>query len=636
MNECTVGRNCLRNSRRSVAIWVLALLVVSLQWGQVAAAVQAPVAGGVADDPRGAEIFKGICAACHENVASRAPSPVLLSIMTPNGVVRALTDGVMRAQGQALSAEDKVHVAQFLTKRKLSETREELAPPAPACGRAEREFDFNRTPPFSGWGLTPGNTHEVPDSISGLTKENIGKLRLKWAVGFSGTIRVRSQPAIGGGSLFIGTQDGVVHSLNMETGCERWRFQADSEIRTAIIISSWKKGDRSGHPLVYFDDESNIYAIDAVAGKEVWRRKPDGHPKALLTAAPVLYQDRLLIGVSSVEEMGTSLKYECCTFRGEVVAYSARDGKELWRSYTVDPPAIQGMNAGGANKWAPAGAAVWSAPAIDVGRNQLYVGTGDNYARPSTATSDAIIAMDLKDGRIKWVYQATKDDVWNTGCAWGQRELCPEPEGPDFDFAAAPVIARSSDGIDVVVGAQKSGYVYGINPDDGKLIWRTKVGRGGANGGILFGLAAGNSSVFVGVVDSDDGHKTGEALRPGLYSLDLATGQYNWKRPDSWETCRSRPLCVPGIFAAVTVTSQLVIAGNTDGWLRIHDSATGELLWHYDMTESVRTVGGGQAAGGSMGGATAAVPVEGKLIVPSGYGMVQYTPGNVVLVFDTK
>jgi polyvinyl alcohol dehydrogenase (cytochrome) len=609
--------------------------ILSVLWltGTATAAAQAP-AVVTTEDSRGAEIFKSICAACHENVTSRAPSPVLLSIMSPNGIVRALTNGVMRGQGQALSAEDKMHVAQFLTKRQIGDGTDRLDPPA--CSPTEREFAYEKVPPFSGWGLTPGNTHQVSDAIGGLTKDNVSKLHLKWAVGFSGAIRIRSQPGMGGGSIFIGTQDGILYSLNLETGCARWQFQADSEIRTAIVVSAWNKGDRSAKPLLYFADESNVYALDAVSGKEIWRRKPDDHPRALLSAAPVLYKDTLLIGLSSVEEMGSSLKYECCTFRGGVVAYAARSGKELWRSYTVDPPKVQGTNTAGTSKWAPAGAAVFSAPAIDVDRNQLYIGTGDNYSRPSTATSDSIIAMDLKDGRVKWVFQATKDDVWNTGCMWGQRELCPEPEGPDFDFAAAPVLARSATGRDVVIGGQKSGYVYGIDPDTGRLIWKTKVGRGGTTGGIEFGLASGNNSVFVGVVDFDDGNKSPEPLRPGLYSLDLLTGKFNWKRPDSWETCRSRRLCLPGIHAALTVTSQMVIAGNTDGWLRLHDADTGELLWHYDMTAPVTTVGGGEASGGSMAGPTAAVPVDGKLIVPSGYGMAQYAPGNVVLVFDTK
>jgi polyvinyl alcohol dehydrogenase (cytochrome) len=50
-----------------------------------------------------------------------------------------------------------------------------------------------------------------------------------------------------------------------------------------------------------------------------------------------------------------------------------------------------------------------------------------------------------------------------------------------------------------------SGYVYGINPDTGQMIWKTKVGRGGTGGGIEFALASANNSVFVGVVDFDDG-----------------------------------------------------------------------------------------------------------------------------------
>jgi polyvinyl alcohol dehydrogenase (cytochrome) len=92
--------------------------MVSILWlaATAAAAVQAPVVAAI-EDAKGAEIFKGLCAACHENVASRAPSPILLSIMSPNGIVRALTDGVMRGHGLALSEEVKIHVAQFLTKR---------------------------------------------------------------------------------------------------------------------------------------------------------------------------------------------------------------------------------------------------------------------------------------------------------------------------------------------------------------------------------------------------------------------------------------------------------------------------------------------------------------------------------------
>jgi polyvinyl alcohol dehydrogenase (cytochrome) len=116
--------------------------------------------------------------------------------------------------------------------------------------------------------------------------------------------------------------------------------------------------------------------------------------------------------------------------------------------------------------------------------------------------------------------------------------------------------------------------------------------------------------------------------------LDLRSGEYQWKSPDSRETCRGRSLCEPGIYAAITVSKDLVLAGNTDGWLRAYDASNGRVVWHYDMTQAVTTVGGGKASGGSMGGPTAPMVVGKFLIVPSGYGMLQYTPGNVLFVFE--
>jgi polyvinyl alcohol dehydrogenase (cytochrome) len=215
--------------------------------------------------------------------------------------------------------------------------------------------------------------------------------------------------------------------------------------------------------------------------------------------------------------------------------------------------------------------------------------------------------------------------------------MCPSPEGPDYDFAAATILATASDGQDFVVAAQKSGYVYAINPDTGKLVWKEPVGRGGSSGGIEFGLAARGDSVFVGVNDFDDGKtKYTEAARSGLYALDLRTGKYLWKAPDAGDTCRGIPRCLPGVYAGITATADLVFAGDNDGWVRIYDAADGRVLWRYDMTQSVTTVSGGKAAGGSMGGPTYPVPYNGMLVVPSGWGMLQYMPGNAVLVFDTK
>ena len=44
----------------------------------------------------------------------------------------------------------------------------------------------------------------------------------------------------------------------------------------------------------------------------------------------------------------------------------------------------------------------WSTPTIDEKLGALYIATGDNYSDPPTETSDAIVAMDLKTGKLLW------------------------------------------------------------------------------------------------------------------------------------------------------------------------------------------------------------------------------------------
>jgi polyvinyl alcohol dehydrogenase (cytochrome) len=585
---------------------------------------------------RGGELFDTVCAICHENLATRAPSPAMLSLMSPNSIVRTLTTGLMQIQSQSLSAQDKILVAEYLTGHKVDQGPDRLEPPV--CSKERAAFDFNDPPALAGWGVNLQNSHEVPSALAGIDRSNVSTLHLKWTIGLSGAIRVRSQPTFAGGSMFVGSQDGAVFALDLETGCARWKFQAPGEIRTGFVVSPWKSGDRTASPYLYFGGKASIYALDAQTGHVVWERKADDHPLTILTATPVLYRDSLLMPVASMEEISTSTQYECCTFRGKVVAYDARSGKERWHRYTIEEtPTVQGMNAEGTKIYAPSGASPWNSPAIDERRQQFTIGTGNNYSRPTTASSDAVIAFDLATGRRKWVYQATQGDAWDTGCTWGHADMCPNPEGPDFDFAAATILAHRQDGADLVIAAQKSGAVYALDPDSGQLRWKAQPGRGGSSGGVEFGLAVAGGNVYVGVNDYDDG-KThyAESARPGLYALDLSTGRYRWKSPDSGETCRGIPRCLSGIYAGISATSALVFAGNNDGWVRIYDATDGRVLWHFDMTQAVATVGGATASGGSMGGPTYPVPYRGKLIVPSGWGMLQSMPGNTIFVFDTR
>jgi polyvinyl alcohol dehydrogenase (cytochrome) len=587
------------------------------------------------EDSHGAHIYRQTCAMCHETGVARAPANFILRNMPPAAIYRALTTGIMAPQGSQLSDDDKRAVAEYLSNRPIGGDAK-LAPPA--CTGAAAKFDFSETPAFQGWGVSRDNARYIDRATAGLGTDNVGRLRLKWALGFEGATRARSQPAFAGGAIFVGSDDGHVYALDRNSGCARWTFSASSEVRTAITVSPWKAGDATAKPAVYFGDNAgNVYAVDAVTGQQVWRDRADPHPSTVITGSPILFKDRLYVPVSSLEEAAGAPTYECCTFRGSVLAYEAATGKRVWQTFMVGEPKLQMTLPSGTRQWGPSGVAIWNAPSIDAKRGVLYVATGDNYSVPATELSDAIVALDLKTGKIRWSYQALAGDYWNTSCSTKEKIHCPAGYGPDFDFGAATILAKTSDGREVVLAGQKSGWVYALSPKNGKLVWKTKVGRGGIMAGVYFGMAVKGDHLFVPISDPPDGETYEEPAKPGIYALDIRTGEFVWKAPNDRRSCEGRgPACDPGIAAPATVVDDLLLTGASDGWLRFYEAKSGKVLWQFDTLQDFVTVGGGTARGGSMGGGAGQVVYRGTLVVPSGYGFSGRMPGNLMLVFGVE
>jgi polyvinyl alcohol dehydrogenase (cytochrome) len=290
---------------------------------------------------------------------------------------------------------------------------------------------------------------------------------------------------------------------------------------------------------------------------------------------------------------------------------------------------VRSQNRSGTNMWGPSGAPVWNTPTIDAERAQLYVGTGENMSSPATLTSDAIMALDLATGAVKWTYQATANDVWNTACDTATPDSCPPEKGPDFDFGAGTLLYRGAR--DLVVGGQKSGDVHALDPDTGALVWKTKVGRGGIQGGVHFGMAADAHAIYVPIMA--DGREYDSPARPGLHALDALTGKPLWYSPAPTDVCGERKFCHPGISQAVTRIGDVVAAGAMDGVLRLHDARTGAVVFSYDTTREHTTISGDVARGGSLGGGAAPVARHGLLVVSSGYGIYNHMPGNLLLAF---
>jgi polyvinyl alcohol dehydrogenase (cytochrome) len=346
----------------------------------------------------------------------------------------------------------------------------------------------------------------------------------------------------------------------------------------------------------------------------------------------------VFIPVASWEESRTSNpEYPCCTFRGSIVALRIKDGSQAWKTYMItEKPAQRGKN-----EWGPSGAGVWSAPTLDAKRGVLYVTTGDNYSAPATAMSDAVVALELATGRIAWSRQTTPGDVWNSLCS--TKGDCP---GPDFDYGASVILEKVDNGRDVLLAGQKSGMVYALDPDHkGEILWQVRVGQGGTNGGVQWGMASDGHQLYAATSDVrrlQDPNR--DALDPraqfsdpkvggGLTALRIGTGEKVWFAPPIACSAAAKPGCSPAQSQAVTVIPGVIFSGSLDGHLRAYSAEEGKVIWDFDTVRDYQTVNGVRATGGSLNG-PGAVVVGGMLFVNSGYVRLGSIPGNVLLAFS--
>lgn len=512
---------------------------------------------------------------------------------------------------------------------------------APACEGPQARFDPGSPVVSNGWGLDLTNARALRADSAALTVADLPELVLQWAFRFPlWTNKARSQPAVTADTIYVGSQRGWVYALNRHAGCVRWKSRIGAEVRTALTLGEARP---QGERLLFFGDFfGRAYALDAATGERVWRTEVDSHRAATITGSPVLHEGRLYVPVSSFEVALPAFPfYGCCTFRGSVVALDAATGERIWKTHTTEAPQVQGRNALWVRRWGPSGAPIWSPPTIDTARNRLYVGTGENYSQPTNHLSDAILALDLTSGEIVWSRQLTPRDAWNFACAMPGKINCPENPGKDLDFGAPPILVPGRDGRDMLVAGQKSGVVYGLDPDDeGKILWTQRLGRGGALGGVHWSMAARDGVVYVPIsdyltpipgLDAPEPEDPTMPKMPGLHAVDVATGHVLWSTP-AVAACSDPDACYPGLSAAVTVLRDMVIAATLDGRVQAYDVSSGRLLWETDTARSFAAIDGRTAMGGAID-AGGAIVAGRQLIVNSGYGLFSEAPGNALLVY---
>jgi len=578
----------------------------------------------------GEAVYEKRCAGCHDSGREGTPPRDALKQLSVARILRTLDFGVMINIAYVLNREERQAVASFLG----VERPDTPVPQQAYCSDRAVTIGASPSPAWTGWGPDPSNTRYT--TTSGITLNQVGKLKLKWVYAYEGDVSAFGAPTVLGRTLFVGSAGGAVQALSTDTGCVRWVYQASGPVRSAPVAVPVGKT----HALIFTDLTGWAYALEAETGRLLWKKKPEEHESTRLTGTAAVHNGVVFIPAASWEETRSgNPEYRCCTFRGSVTALRAKDGSQVWKTYTIrEIPKELDNNQASVGTWGPSGAGVWGSPTLDARRGLLYVTTGDNFSSPATDMSDAVLALELKTGRIVWAKQVTPGDVYSGACTGGK---CP---GPDHDFGSSVLLEKLPSGHDVLLAGQKSGVVYALDPErKGEIMWQMRVGKGGTNGGVQWGMASDGQKVYAAVSDlvrkATPGTIIQVGLPPdptqggGLTALRITNGEKAWYAPP--QPCGAKPTCSPAQPAAVTAIPGVVFSGSVDGHLRAFSTEDGRMVWDFDTDRDYQTVNGARGKGGSLDGAGPVV-AGGMLFVNSGYARNGGVAGNVLLAFSPE
>ena len=610
--------------------------------------------GALIDWHLGEALYRSNCATCHERPeATRSPSKDQLNAMSFQFINFALTEGKMKDIGAKLTPDDRSILITYLTGG-ANKTSPDWAKTA-MCPADRAKVDLSGQVVSSHFGYDRNNTRSLTSKQAGLTKAGLSKLDIAWTIGFPDVAEMRSTGAIVGNTMFFPVAGiGQMFAIDLagDKPCFKWIYTAPggAPLRSSVAYGT----TADGSPLLVFSGlDSTVHAVDPRTGKAVWTRQVASYSYTVTTGTPTILKDRVIVPVAQFEILyGGDNKNKCCDNHGYMLSLDPKTGEQQWRYDTMEDAKPLRDRGDGKMYYGPSGAPIWNSPVVDEKRGLIYFGTGEANSEPTHKNTDALIAIGLRDGKEKWSFQATGRDIYNSRCG-------PNPAPTllncskntvfrDVDFGASVILGRTRAGKDILFAGQKSGTAWALDPATGKVIWKREIGTGTALGGIHWGMAFADDTLYVPISNIGTAPPGGPPIDPklkaGVYALEADTGKIKWMfSPPPPEGQPASDPAKPGgrgprnaaISAAVTVIDGAVIAGALDGTLYVIDAKDGKQLWSFQTAKPFATSNGIEAKGGSID-SNAITAANGMLLVSSGYGQFGELPGNVLLAFKPK
>jgi alcohol dehydrogenase (cytochrome c) len=302
--------------------------------------------------------------------------------------------------------------------------------------------------------------------LTQINRDNVKNLHMAWTMALGGMQDVGQNgpenevnPLIDNGYMYTSDGWGTVYKIDARNGsyakfvwiCDPGVKHEGNAPRTRGI-ALWEDKVVANLP------DGRVIAINRENGEILWDKKiavknEFGSQEKFLTA-PLVADGKVLIQ-NGAGDAGT---------RGWVAALDVKDGKELWRFYTVPKPGDPGSESwkDDHNAWKTGGGGIWQTGSFDPSTHLYIVGTGNPFPiydpqfRPGdNLYTNSAIALDVETGKLAWHFQYTPNDSW------------------DFDEIGVHMLYDTKiNGVarKVVGHFARNGFFYSLDRTNGKFI----------------------------------------------------------------------------------------------------------------------------------------------------------------------
>jgi alcohol dehydrogenase (cytochrome c) len=488
-----------------------------------------------------------------------------------------------------------------------------------ACGSGAKATSASASSTSDSWPYPNGDLANTRDAAgSTISSANVSRLAQAWTFKLTGKAAtgvapygsLAANPVVQNGIVYLQDLDSNVYALALSTGRLEWECRLDEPEQSG----PGPNGVAVADGVVYGASPTAVFALNGATGRAIWEN------------SQLLSKGQGTFGIQPEVANGRvylASQYGSGPGGGVLIALKASNGAVLWKfNTTIGPePGVQalGLGSGGA----------WETPLVSTDGSVTY-GIGNPYQTPAEAIAhparqlytDSDVNLDAATGKLRWYYQGVPNDF------------------KDYDMQASPISA-SVNGIPVVIGSGKMGYVYEMNADTGKLIWKTPVGEHnghdndsletldhtstlkapftispGSLGGVLTNMALAGNNVYLVTLDvpltytnlteptptQSPGTATGQ-----VEALNLATGKVQWDTK------------VPTIpVGAATISNNLVFTTFYGGVLVALNRATGQVVYRHRLPTATN-------APIAIAGRTVIVPAGARTKTGGGSQVVAYT-----------